>query len=463
MPAIDELKQILSTLNVEYSASDHAISVKPNEPGGFEVELTEHGDEISIHFEAWHEHSVAPGPAIEHFLAGLTDHVRLRVSRFGGNAWRWTAEFLEGEDWNALGSMYYPFSMRFWRKSEKVYLQNHRISFDTVAHLTWENRLQLALQVHQSGDHEKAQEMLSHLLDSARKHFGLESSRVANALHNLGEVRLAQGDISEARKFIEQALSILERAEPNSRYFAFVLVRLANIYAMESRYSEAEQLGTRALEIMERAGAPETPDIASALEWLGRFYGTTEQWEKALPSLARLVSIRERALGKDHLEVALALVNVASAHSGLSHFSDAEPLFKRAIGILEPHAEAGTDDSLMYALNGLGQVYELQGDYRAAAPLYERSLRLREKHLGSDHSAVATGCNNLAVAYTGLGRDSEAEDLYRRALEISERSPMPVDRLVSTYMNYATLLEKLGRHEEASGMKSRIRAIETGH
>jgi tetratricopeptide (TPR) repeat protein len=49
-------------------------------------------------------------------------------------------------------------------------------------------------------------------------------------------------------------------------------------------------------------------------------------------------------------------------------------------------------------------------------------LLIREKTLGTDHPDVATSLNNLALLYSTTGKYSEAEPLYKRALEISEKA-----------------------------------------
>ena len=54
-------------------------------------------------------------------------------------------------------------------------------------------------------------------------------------------------------------------------------------------------------------------------------------------------------------------------------------------------------------LNNLGALYENQGDYIRAEPLYKRSLDIREKTLGSDHPDVATALNNLAGLHRAQG------------------------------------------------------------
>ncbi len=49
-------------------------------------------------------------------------------------------------------------------------------------------------------------------------------------------------------------------------------------------------------------------------------------------------------------------------------------------------------------LSGVGFVAS-QGKLEEAGPLYKRSLNIRERVLGSDHPAVATSLNNLAVFF----------------------------------------------------------------
>ncbi|MCX8072107.1 MAG: tetratricopeptide repeat protein [Candidatus Binatia bacterium] len=70
------------------------------------------------------------------------------------------------------------------------------------------------------------------------------------------------------------------------------------------------------------------------------------------------------------------------------------------------------------SLNNLALLYQMQGDYAKAEPLYERSLVIREKALGPDHPDVATGLEHLADLYRATGRRSEPEALEQRAAKI---------------------------------------------
>src|SRR5262249_49184513 len=77
------------------------------------------------------------------------------------------------------------------------------------------------------------------------------------------------------------------------------------------------------------------------------------RYSDAIQIAQLLLAIREKALGRDHLDVARSL-------------------------------------------NDLALLYRNQGRYADADPLYQRSLGIREKALGRDHLDVARSLNNLA-------------------------------------------------------------------
>jgi tetratricopeptide (TPR) repeat protein len=66
----------------------------------------------------------------------------------------------------------------------------------------------------------------------------------------------------------------------------------------------------------------------------------------------------------------------------------------------------------------LAALYDAQGKYAEAEPLYHRSLAIYEKALGPSHPIVATTLENLAVLLTKTNRAAEAQALTARANEI---------------------------------------------
>lgn len=75
---------------------------------------------------------------------------------------------------------------------------------------------------------------------------------------------------------------------------------------------------------------------------------------------------------------------------------------------------------------------------------------------------MALTLHYLANLYKVEGRTTEAEALYRRALEIREKklSPLHPD-IAETLSDYAGLLRATGRAAEAEKMEERVKAIRT--
>ena len=59
---------------------------------------------------------------------------------------------------------------------------------------------------------------------------------------------------------------------------------------------------------------------------------------------------------------------------------------------------------LAQSLDRLARIYQNQGRYREALPLYRKSLQIYEQQLGANHPNVATSLNNLALLYDAQGR-----------------------------------------------------------
>jgi tetratricopeptide (TPR) repeat protein len=70
------------------------------------------------------------------------------------------------------------------------------------------------------------------------------------------------------------------------------------------------------------------------------------------------------------------------------------------------------------SLNNLAALYETQGRYAEAEPLYQRSLAIREKALGPEHPSVATSLENYATLLRKTEREDEAEEMEARAQAI---------------------------------------------
>ena len=138
---------------------------------------------------------------------------------------------------------------------------------------------------------------------------------------------------------------------------------------------------------------------------LAFLYSKQGRYSDAEPLYKRALAINEKGLGPDHPAVALSLSNLAALYNDQGRYAEAEPLYKRALAISEKHSVPIiqccpiADQSGYFRRN--------QARYAEAEPLYKRSLEYRES-FGPNHPDVAVSLNNLAGLYRAQGRYADA-------------------------------------------------------
>ena len=139
-------------------------------------------------------------------------------------------------------------------------------------------------------------------------------------------------------------------------------------------------------------------------------------------------------------------------------YGEAEEYFSAALKGAENFGPE--DPHLATSLNNLAVLYRTQSKYTEAEPLYQRALAIREKALGPEHPHVATSLNNLAFLYYTQGKYAVAEPFYQRSLAIWEKLLGPEHPNVATSLeNYAALLRNMNREAEAVQMEAHAKAI----
>jgi len=82
---------------------------------------------------------------------------------------------------------------------------------------------------------------------------------------------------------------------------------------------------------------------------------------------------------------------------------------------------AYAQEALLKELNA-AEVYQAQGRYAEAEPLYQWALAIVKKTLGPDHPYVATVLENISELYKETGRMDEAKRVEERANAIRSRN-----------------------------------------
>ena len=276
-----------------------------------------------------------------------------------------------------------------------------------------------------------------------------------------GDLAHRMGDYATAAAFQETTLNLVTSAfGPDAEETAAALNSLASPYRSLARYTEAELLIRRAIEIAEKVYGKDHPNVAADYNNLALLFGDQGKNHQAEPVYRRAIEIGEKALGKDHPDLAAGYNNLASLLRAEGKYDEAELLIRRAIEIAEK--VFGKDHpNVASSYNLLAGLLEAQGKYEQAEPLYRRAIEIGEKVLGKDHPNVAADYNNLALLFQAQGKYDQAEPLYRRSIEIGEKVLGKDHPDVATgYNNLANLLRDQGKYGEAEPLYRRAIEID---
>ena len=108
---------------LQYGRREDAIWVLPSSKNGFEVALVVSPGHYTVSYAIWHTEFSDEQMAVNAFINGLSDRVRLEVSSRGNVDYRWIALIRGPEGWMSGGAVGI-FRYRFWKKKEIRYLQN---------------------------------------------------------------------------------------------------------------------------------------------------------------------------------------------------------------------------------------------------------------------------------------------------------------------------------------------------
>jgi len=242
-----------------------------------------------------------------------------------------------------------------------------------------------------------------------------------------------------------------------------LLARSARISALSDagKYADAIALAQAMASELEKS-QPNSRNHAGALNNLAQLYGEVGRDAEAEPLYRRAIAIMEKAGVADSADIAPELTNLAALYQRQGRYDEAEPLFKRALALWE-RAHGPNHPDVGKALNNLATVYEREDRHADAEPLLRRALAIYQKAAGPENPAVATVLDNIGQVVKSAGRYADAEPPIRQSLVIREkllgRDHPDVARSLN---NLADLYERQGRAADAEPLYVRALAIREG-
>jgi tetratricopeptide (TPR) repeat protein len=276
-----------------------------------------------------------------------------------------------------------------------------------------------------------------------------EKSPQPNTLVHGGHMSLArlyedEGKFTEAEAHYKAALAETEKTDlfPDSGFWCSTSMWLARFYVARQRYSDAELLFQRALEIHEEDRGPNSY-LPHHLQEFAKLYETQEKYKAAEGLYRRGLEVCEPLHGVNGLSTAHAADAVAAFCRARGRYSEAEEFYRRSLATVEQHVRSQA------------------ARWTSGWQIWRNRKKLEIK-VSRTQIPISAALDRLAAVYEDQQKYAEAEPLRRRSLDIKERawSERKPSFLVDSLAAHANALHQTGREEEAAEIDRRVAAIQ---
>jgi CHAT domain-containing protein/uncharacterized protein HemY len=286
----------------------------------------------------------------------------------------------------------------------------------------------------------------------------------ANRLLQQGIETLNQGQVSEAQKYLQQALNIYRQIK-DTLGEGETLKNLGNAYYLQADYAQAINYQQQALKIAQQI---HNPDLESrALLNIGNAY---RDWKKYPDG----INYYQQSLVISRQSQIRQVEGIAIGNLGIAYYESKDYL--KAVEILQQGltiARSIEDNKLeSLCLVYLGQVYNAMQEYAKAIEYYQQVLVISRKLDNRREEVIIVSA--LGLAYEKMGNNQKARDFYQLQLilaqglndkeqEIAARKNIERIQLPSNYQELEQVRQKLEQSRTSNNLPAVVLAlIETG-
>jgi CHAT domain-containing protein/tetratricopeptide (TPR) repeat protein len=276
-------------------------------------------------------------------------------------------------------------------------------------------------------DFKSAADTFSRELSARQQATPGDVGNIGQTMNELANTRRRLNQLIEAKELLQQALTIQSKGLPaDDLRIGETAINLASLENALGDRVAAETHFAMALRIYD--SRPEDSlsnqallNKAALLNNFGRMYFNAAEFEKARPLVLRSIVLREKVAPNPQADPAVLLgyTNLAAIHQEAGELAEAVPLYERVLGMYERIPNAPQTNRAGTMMN-FAMVRLLQGDFKAAEPLYMGALEAREAVLGPHHLEVAATLERIAVFHQVANRSDDAFRAMSRATEIHE-------------------------------------------
>jgi len=277
------------------------------------------------------------------------------------------------------------------------------------------------------GEYAEAERLLRRALELREGALGEVHTDTAATLAQLGILLVATRDLKQAAELLERSAAIVEKVHGRkSLVYASASNNLALVYSRSGRYGLAEKHLLDALDLFQEHLGRDHPETVDIVANLADLYVQMGQLDRAEPLLERLRTTWERSTEPaDESGLASVLANLVTLHRRRGQYEEAERLALRVLEIRKRHL-GGEHLLVVHHLAELAATYVAMGDDRRAEPPLRQALDLTRKNLEATAAAqserqqltMARDYREHLDAYLSLALrlGLEPEQVYRHVL-----------------------------------------------
>ncbi len=193
----------------------------------------------------------------------------------------------------------------------------------------------------------------------------------------------------------------------------------------QNRASEMLSIALQELRVAESTFGVMHPATAASTYDVALAYDTLRQYAEAETFYRRALTLEEKTLGQNSLEIPKCLNNLAGVLITTHRETDAAPLLQRSIALLRQSSDPTAQQNSIAPLINLAGIYRNQKNYAEAEARYREALAIAERDNSPGHVPSGMILYPLATLYDSEGKHHEAEVALKRALTMSERTYGP--------------------------------------
>jgi len=312
------------------------------------------------------------------------------------------------------------------------------------------SRLECARILENEGDYLAASIMVEALLHDIEELLGSDQIAYYAALDFLGHLRTSQGQFSDAKSYLLEALNGMRQlCGPESPEALGVEIRLGLVLVSLEHFAEAEVFLAHLLPRVSDAlgeNHRETLRTRSVLAIAQSGIACTTDAERSYVAVAQGY---RHLLGEGHPLTLTARSNLGAFLEEQNRLDEAEVELRAALAGRRAVLGEAHPQTIMSVAH-LGSLARVRGDFGTAEELFQEALHRGRKALGPDHPTVLDWLGSLGHLRWAQKRFREAVPCFREAVERGARTLHPNDsRLRLAKANLGVNLRESGDLEEA--------------